>query len=340
MTNMLSNAVNRQKKDILQPFKSDIKRSQLAALCTSIDSATLVKVITGPRRCGKSTLARQAIQDRKFAYVNFEDDGIPENVNGDEILSAVEGVYGSPDIYFFDEIQNMRRWEQFIHRLHREGKNCVITGSNAHLLSSELASALTGRHRSFELLPFSYEEFLSANFENTTENFLRYIKEGGFPEVVLKYSDAQTYLSTLWDSIILKDVVRRHKVRNISSLNNLYNVMLHAVSSRFNHDSLVRSLDHQVSAPTIKNFLRYGREAYLVAELEQFHFGARKRIKSDRKGFTYDNGFVTAKRVQTSLDLGRLLENLVFIELLRRGYKPNIDLFYYVSSQGHEVDFV
>lgn len=148
------------------------------------------------------------------------------------------------------------------------------------------------------------------------------------------------WLRTLWDSIVLKDVVRRHKVRNVAALNDVYDVLINSVASKFNYESLTRSLGTKISSPTVKNFLRYASEAYLVAELCPFHFSARKRIKSDRKLYTYDNGFVTAKRVQITEDKGRLLENLVFCELVRRGARPNIELFFFQTSTGFEIDFL
>ena len=160
------------------------------------------------------------------------------------------------------------------------------------------------------------------------------------PQVVMKQVDSVEYLSTLWDSVVLKDVVRRHKVRNVAGLNDIYGLLLNAVSSKFNYDSLGRAQGNGISAPTIKKFMQYAREAYLLVELEQFHFSPRKRMKSDRKLYSYDNGFICAKRVAISQDHGRLLENLVFGELLRRGARPNVDLFYYVTSAGHEVDFI
>ncbi len=340
MANLLLNVVKRQKNDINHHLKAGYRsRSALPILQKQL-SSPLVKVILGPRRCGKSTLALMALEGKSFAYLNFEDDSIPFNTSGDEVLSALLSVYGNCEFYFFDEIQNMDRWEQFIHRIHREGKNCVVSGSNAHLLSSELATALTGRHVAIQLLPFSYFEISQKKIEEKIPDFEKYLVHGGFPQVVLNRVDPTEYLRTLWDSIVLKDIVRRHKVRNVAALNEVYDLLIASVASKFNYDSLTRSLGTRVSAPTVKNFLRYASEAYLVSELGPFHFSTRKRIKSDRKIYTYDNGFVSAKRVQISGDKGRLLENLVFCELVRRGARPNIDLFYFQTSRGYEVDFL
>ncbi len=339
MKNQIYQMLIRQRNELSQiQDRPLIDRDCEEHLDKSLDSQ-LVKVILGPRRCGKSTLAKSVLQTKPFAYLNCEDEGFPEGVSGDDIMSAMGVAYPDAQIYFFDEIQNFYQWESFLHRLHRERRNCVVTGSNSHLLSSELASALTGRHIAIELLPFSYQEFLRADLGDSDKKLMHYLTNGGFPEVVVGGADVVSYLGTLWDSIVLKDVVRRYKIRNVGELNDLYTVLLHSIGSRFNNDSLVRALNGRISAPTVKKFLMYGEQAYLFADLSRFHYGVRKRLKFDRKAYVYDNGFLLAKKVVITPDHGRLLENMVFIELVRRGFKPNMSLFYYVSGDGYEVDF-
>jgi uncharacterized protein len=336
----LERLLDRQKYELNQYVGKEYRRrDSLLALNAALNSP-LVKVILGPRRCGKSTLAKMALHGRRFGYLNFEDEGFPIDVSGDDVMTALDRMYPNAEFWFFDEIQNFDRWEQFVHRLHREGRNLIITGSNAHLLSQELASALTGRHVAIKLLPFSYKEFLGEQHDDSDVSFLTFLAEGGYPEIVTESSGSSAYLGTLWDSIILKDVVRRHKIRNVHDLHGLYTLMLHSVTSRFSNESLVRSMGNAVSAPTVKKFLMYGEQAYLFADLDRFHFGARKRLKFDRKGYIYDNGFLAAKKVSTSPDRGRLLENLVFIELVRRGFDPGFSLFYFVTQSGYEVDFL
>jgi predicted AAA+ superfamily ATPase len=340
MNNPLYQMLMRQKSEVLEtPHPSFILRDGAEHLTKVLDSP-LVKIVLGPRRCGKSTLIKQVLKNRSYAYLNCEDEGFPSGISGDEIMVALDQIYPNAKIYFFDEIQNFEKWEPFLHRLHREGRNCIVTGSNAHLLSRELASALTGRHIAIELLPFSYPEFLRCGQSDKDNALLHYLKSGGFPEVLVRGADEISYLGTLWDSIVLKDVVRRYKIRNVGELHDLYSMLLHAIGSRFNNDSLVRALNGRVSAPTVKKFLLYGNEAYLFAELPRFHYGTRKRLKFDRKAYVYDNGFLLAKKVFTSPDNGRLLENLVFIELVRQKYRPGLNLFYYVTADSYEVDFL
>ena len=340
MGNSLYQLVLRQKAELRRPLSEPIVgRESLTTLLDALESP-LVKVIIGPRRCGKSTLAKLVMRGKACAYLNFEDEGFPQQATGDDIISALKQVYPAAKYYFFDEIQNFPRWESFLHRLHREGYNCLVTGSNAHLLSRELATALTGRHFALKLLPFSYRECSAAGSAEGDDALMRYLTHGGFPEVVIGKADVISYLGALWDSIVLKDVVRRYKIRNVQELHDLYTLVLHSVASRFSNDSLVRGLDAAISSPTVKKFLLYGQQAYLFAELPRFHFGARKRLKFDRKAYVYDNGFLTAKKISNSPDYGHLLENAVFIELVRRGFEPNMNLFYYVTAGGYEVDFL
>jgi len=243
------------------------------------------------------------------------------------------------DIYLFDEIQNMPRWEQFLNRIHRLGKNVVVTGSNSRLLSAELSSSLTGRHVAIELFPLSYQESLMRE-SATLQSFRSYLETGGFPEVLLSRIDSRNYLSALWDAVILKDIVQRHKVRTVGSLRDLLALCLANICSRFSHDSIARALQADLSAPTVKKFLRYAQDSYLLTELAMYHRKPRVRIKSERKIYTIDNGFFSSHKLGVLDDSSKLLENFVFVELWRRGNKPNLDLFFYKTANNLEVDFL
>lgn len=339
MDSLLRNIVRRQKGEIADLYSRDfVERSKTVQLVEQLKSP-LIKVVIGPRRAGKSTIVLQALQDERFAYLNFEDESMPEIEDGDLIVDALNSVYGEVDFYFFDEIQNLNRWEQFLNRLHRQGKNIIATGSNAKLLSEELASSLTGRHLEIEVLPLSFKEVSVIKSDQETY-FKEYLIKGGYPEIVYKNANHQSYLETLWDSIILKDIAKRKKVRNISSLTDVLNLSLTTMTSRYSVESLVRALNNDVSAPSVKKFLSYGGEAYLISELNQFSIKPKVRIKSDRKLYCIDNGFYSAKSVTYSDNYGVMLENLVFNELRSRGCKPNLNLFYYQTKSGHEVDFL
>jgi len=343
MNDLLYNITLNQRNEIEALAKNQIyTRSQEAQLATTITSP-LIKVLLGPRRAGKSTLALQVLKNRSFAYFNFEDENLPTKFSGEELVKALEKAYGKTDFLFFDEIQNFDRWEQFLNRLQRLGKNIIATGSNSKLLSEELASSLTGRHLSIEVLPLSFAEIYdikknSASTDRTTL-FDSYLHTGGFPEVILHNAPA-AYLDTLRDSIILNDISKRYKVRNIKGLRDVLSLLLSHMGTRYSGHSLRRALSNSLSITTILKFASYAQSAYLIQELVPYSLKTKIRLKADRKAYLIDNGYYTKKQVRIFDDNSRLLENFVYIELIRRGYKPNLDLFYYQTKNQFEVDFL
>lgn len=311
----------------------------------------LIKVITGPRRAGKSVFSILLLKNKDFAYLNFDDEDILKLSNYDEIVKGISEVYGETKFILFDEIQNFKNWELFVNKLQRRGFNLIITGSNAKLLSKELATSLTGRHIPIEILPFNFKEFLRAKDFETKEinlpetkgkilNYLNdYLKIGGFPEVVVKNFEPKTYLDTLADAILLKDVVKRYKVRFSQKIYDLFLYLISNFTNEFTFTKLKNTLGFN-SVNTIQNYLKYLEEAYLVFSLNRFSFKLKEQIKTAKKIYLVDNGFVLAKSFQFSQNLGRLMENLVFGELLKRGLKANENIFYYKTRNQKEIDFV
>lgn len=317
--------------------------------------SNLIKVVLGPRRAGKSVFSLMLLKDRPFMYFNFDDevlssaDGIVTN----ELMKELHAVYGQVKTVLFDEIQNLPNWELFVNRLHREGYNLVLTGSNAHLLSKELATHLTGRHMPIEILPFDFNEFLRAKkFQidaeysalpqqrgrllNLMEN---YLVNGGFPEVVVNNVGPKDYLEVLFDALVFKDVVKRHRVKFSTQIGNLG---AHLINNFANLYTVRKILDilNLKSASTTEKYIKYLEEAYLIFSLLRYSPKSIQRIKSPRKVYAVDNGFISAKAIQHSPDKGKLMENLVFTELVKRGVKANKDLFYYKTRNDREVDFV
>jgi len=311
----------------------------------------LMKVITGSRRVGKSVFAMLLLKNRNFAYLNFDDENLLKVKNYDEIVKAIFEVYPKPEFIFFDEIQNLENWELFVNKLQRRGCNLILTGSNAKLLSKELGTVLTGRYIPIEILPFSFKEFLKAKDFKIKKEYLEipenkgkilnyldeYLKNGGFPEVTVKNLDAGNYLETLFDAILFKDVVKRHKVRFPQKIYDLSFYLVSNFSSEFSFTKLKKVLDFQ-SVVTVQNYLKYLEEAYLVFTLNRFSFKAKEQIKTPKKVYLIDNSFITAKSFQFSQNLGKLMENLVFNEFLRKGYKPNKNIFYYKTRNGKEIE--
>lgn len=350
MNDILLKIVQSQKEEYLaQTAPLEVARDIEGAFRESF-TAPLIKVVIGPRRAGKSTLVRRILSGTPHAHLNFEDDRLPAAIDTDDLLHALKITWGE-DAYqtlFFDEIQNLDRWEQFLHRLHRARKNIFVTGSNSRLLSKELGTSLTGRYHCLTLLPFSWQETQRARAlvklaspDTASQIFHQYLMEGGFPDVALKNAEAASYMSQLWGAILSRDIVDRYRVRNIPALRALGELVLQAVGSRVSGRSLQKALPHRLSNTTLENYLAYGEEAFLFHLLQKFEPSLAKQKKADRKPYAYDTGFIRSVRPSlVSASQGQLLENFVFLELIRRGAQPNIDLFYFHSPKQEEVDFV
>lgn len=312
----------------------------------------LIKVITGPRRAGKSVFSLLLLKGIEFAYLNFDDENLLKVQNYDEIIAGLEEIYPGVKCAIFDEIQNLPQWEIFVNKLQRRGYNLILTGSNARLLGSELATALTGRYISAEIFPFSFSEYLKSRGITFKDEFLppeqkgillnqltRYLKEGGFPEVSVQHVDSKIYLETLFDALLLKDVVTRHKVRFPRRIYDLALYMLSHFCSEFTFTRIKNNLGFNSTA-TVEKYIHYLEESYLLFCLNRFSFKMKEQFKAPRKIYCVDNGFISARAFQSSQNSGRLMENCVFIELLRRGFKTNKSLFYYRTRNKREVDFV
>lgn len=308
----------------------------------------LIKLITGPRRVGKSVFALLMLQGKNFAYLNFDDNQLLEKWDEDLAMSALEDVYPDYDFMLLDEIQNLPDWDLWVSKLYRRGKNLIITGSNAKMLSSEMATVLTGRYLQIEMLPFSLEETMSwKNISTDREEQAAqaimladdYMRNGGYPETIPSRSITKSYLSTLFDSILLKDVAQRHKVRNTNDLYNLATYLLSNFCNPISANELAGELGMS-SVATTKKFCEYLNEPYLFFYLPRFNNKLKLMNKAPKKVYVVDNGFVQSTAFNLSENLGRLLENQVFVELLRRGYIPGQTLFYYRTRNDKEIDFV
>lgn len=308
----------------------------------------LIKLITGPRRVGKSVFALLMLQGKNFAYLNFDDNQLLEKWDEDLAMSALDDVYPDYDFMLLDEIQNLPDWDLWVSKLYRRGKNLIITGSNAKMLSSEIATVLTGRYLQIEMLPFSLEEIMSwKNISPDREEQAAraivladdYMRNGGYPETIPARSITKSYLSTLFDSILLKDVAQRHKVRNTTDLYNLATYLLSNFCNPISANELAGELGLS-SVATTKKFCDYLNEPYLFFYLPRFNNKLKLMNKAPKKVYVVDNGFVQSTAFNLSENLGRLLENQVFVELLRRGYIPGQTLFYYRTRNDKEIDFV
>ena len=313
-------------------------------------SSSLIKLITGPRRVGKSTQALLMLRDKNFAYLNFDNYSLLDAWDANLVMRMLDDVYPGYEYILLDEVQNLDGWDLWVSELYRLGKNLVITGSNARMLSSEMATVLTGKYLQLEMLPFSLEEFFDwnkldlhfLNPEDKTNSLVLaddYLRNGGYPEVVASRQLTRSYLATLFDSIVWKDVAKRHNVRNVTDLNNLAMYLVSNFCNPVSANDLTTELGFS-SVNTTRKYMEYLHEPYLFYYLSRYNNKLKLMKKAPRKVYVVDNGFVTSKAFSLSDNLGRLLENQVFIELVRRGYDVERTMFYYRSRNDKEVDFV
>ena len=313
-------------------------------------NSSLIKLITGPRRVGKSTQALLMLRDKNFAYLNFDNYSLLEAWDANLVMRMLDDVYPGYEYILLDEVQNLDGWDLWVSELYRLGKNLVITGSNARMLSSEMATVLTGKYLQLEMLPFSLEEFFDwnkldlhcLNPEDKTNSLVLaddYLRNGGYPEVVASRQLTRSYLDTLFDSIVWKDVAKRHNVRNVTDLNNLAMYLVSNFCNPVSANDLTTELGFS-SVNTTRKYMDYLHEPYLFYYLSRYNNKLKLMKKAPRKVYVVDNGFVTSKAFSLSDNLGRLLENQVFIELVRRGYDVERTMFYYRSRNDKEVDFV
>ncbi|MCX6226540.1 MAG: ATP-binding protein [Bacteroidia bacterium] len=305
----------------------------------------LISVIIGPRRAGKSFFAMHAVgRNPGIGYANFDEERLLQVGNFDEIISAIRAVYQDPKLLLFDEIQNVSQWEIIVNRLHRNGYKLVLTGSNSHLLSSDLATHLTGRHFCTYVFTFSFKEILtllphSEIIADLQQRCSEYVMKGGFPEVWVKNYDPVDYLATLFDSIILKDIVKRYHVRFPNALTDLAQIMITNISGEFSITSIQKLAKFNSNHTTVK-YLGYLEEAFLLFSIPRFSNKISEQQKSGKKYYCYDNGYFQAKAFKFSPNTGKLFENTVAINLKQRELEGSLELFFYKNQKQEEVDFV
>lgn len=306
----------------------------------------MIKLITGPRRAGKSSLALQMLRGQNFAYLNFDDSTLLDGFDGSKVEDLLDEVYNGYKFLLLDEVQNLTGWSIWVEKLYRRGTNLIITGSNANMLSDDIAAVLSGRYLEIRLYPFSAEEYKSYRQKSeqnaVPENVLydNFLKYGGYPEIALTPQVCEGYISSLYDSTIVKDIVKRYKVRKVDELYNVADWLLSNFTNTFSVTSLTEDLN-MGSVTTVQKYCRYLQNTYLFQYLPRFNNKMKLMNKADRKCYVVDNGYIFARAFELSSNLGRLLENMVFLELLKNGYNLKMhELFYYRSRNDREVDFV
>ena len=318
----------------------------------------LIKVMTGIRRCGKSVmlelikqeLIESGINPAQLISTNFEDMNYSHLQTAqalhDEITKRVAEVKGKAYL-FFDEIQEVTNWEKCINSF-RVSLDCdiYITGSNAKLLSGELATYLGGRYVEFIIYPFSFREFIELYHPvvpnaSIQKSFQKYLLLGGMPYLAnLRYADAPSkqYLQDLFNSVQLKDIVKRNKIRDVDLLERIISYVMANMGTTFSANSLAKFLknERRTTAPeTILNYIKYCCEAYLFYQVKREDIQGKQVLASNEKYYIADHGIREAVFGGNTRDINLVLENIVYLELLRRGYEITVG-----RAGDKEIDFV
>ena len=316
-------------------------------------NSKLAQVVIGVRRSGKSTLCFNALRKSgvHYAYANFDDERLEEleTKDLDNVLQTLYKIYGKFDYLFLDEIQNIDGWPLFVNRLLRQKIHIIITGSNAKLLSAELATHLTGRHHKIELFPFSFKDWCSIKEVDytrlTTKNkgllskaYEEYFHQGGFPELISSEENPKEYIGTLIDNIISQDIKKRYKIRNIDALKRLTHHILNETPTLIVKDAL-QSIIGIKSERTLGNYLMYLNQTYLISTISKYSSRSRERSRNE-KSYAIDVAFLDKRENAFSGEnLGWRLETIVYLELLRRKAGTENDIYYY-QGRSAEADFV
>lgn len=347
----MKSVVLQQKEERDMLLSSDYQKRYEYDQAVYMRDSRPIKLITGPRRAGKSVLALQMLKGCNFAYLNFDDSALINGFTEDAVEQAVAEVYPGYEYLLLDEVQNLPGWSLWVEKLYRRGVNLIITGSNANMLSDDMAAVLSGRFIEIRLFPFSaveYIQFTGSGAGAETPQMIaalnvaleRFSQYGGYPEVAKTPQVTSGYLSSLYDTIITKDIVRRYRIRKVDELYSVADWLLSNFTNPFSFNSLAEELEVS-SVLTVQKYCSYLQNTYLFQYLPRFSSKLKLMKKADRKVYVVDNGFVMARAFELSKNFGRLLENLVFLELIKRGYDlKKYELFYYRSRNDRETDFV
>lgn len=343
-----------QLKRILLDQKSYFKnRNNL--ICRDVDYDLYIRtsqivVISGVRRCGKSCLLalfrqKMDLSEKEFCYLNCDDERLQlDETLLDQVHSLHLELFGKEPVFFFDEIQMVPHWEKFVNRMYECGHKIFVTGSNARLLSSEIASALTGRNRVITLFPFSFKEYLrfkgheyqidaltTAAKSQLLADLNAYQWTGGFP-LVLQENDLEI-LHTWFQDILYRDVVSRYRLSQVKELRHLAIYLFSNVSKPFSYSTL-QKVSELKSTSSVSEYLQYLEQSYLFFYLPKFDYSVKKQMLNSKKLYVIDAGAINRLGFHFSEEKGRLLENTIYLELLRRGK----EVYYHRGEK--ECDFV
>ena len=320
--------------------------------------------VIGGRRVGKTYYLFYHFQKlreegKNVVFFSFDDDRIypPRLETLQTVIKVSKKIYPEGKIYyFFDEIQELSNWELAVKRLiERENSFVVVTGSSSKLLSKEIATQLRGRTVSHELFPLSFKEVVRCDKKVDSLTYLsekevskikglleNYVLRGGYPEIAINKLDARKVLAEYFDVMIFRDIVERWNIKNYKAVKLFLTLAISNFSSKFSINRLsnyMKTLGIRISKNSLYNYLEYANDAYILFPVKKFLHSPKEMEQSVPKIYVIDNGLINVVSYTYSRNLGRLMENLVFLEL-RRKYKENKEIFYFQTKEGYEVDFL
>ncbi len=323
----------------------------------------VIKIITGIRRCGKSYLFKLIINELKEKGIPESDillidlelpkyNSITTREQLDEIVLKFLETHENQVYLFFDEIQNVKDWEISINSYYKlENTDIYITGSNSKLMSKEFATLLTGRYVNIEMYPFSFNEFLDYKEElnqppaiqnelNTdVENYFEeYRQYGGIPLAISSQIDKELVLNGIYSSIILNDIIERYEIRNAGLFNRIVKYIIENTGNLISANAIYKYLKHEklnITKQTIYNYLEYLENAYFISKASKEDLIGKKEIMGSEKFYLIDNGFYKSQLEEKQENIGHILENIVYVELKRHGYKITVG-----NVNDYEIDFV
>ena len=354
-------------KQYILDKKEDIRDLKVERRLIRFPETNLVTSIIGPRRSGKTysiydyILNKKKLEDREYILINFEDEKII-SMDRNSIIKSLdyhEEIYGvKPRYIFLDEIQSLENWENWVYTLYEKKKyRIILTGSSSKLLSKEIATQLRGRSITIKILPISFQELLnynkikikkyySSSEENKIKNLLQlYLKNGGFPDIVFGNIDEGNFFREYIDLVVFRDLVERFNIRNIFLIRLLINSMLTSFSKNFSiHKiySVLKSKGIETSKKTLYHYSKLFEDIIFSFLLPKFSYSIRESMLSIPKIYINDTGLINhTLLLKFEENIGRLMENICFLELYRRSNeKPSSEIYYWRDYQQREVDFI
>ena len=313
----------------------------------------LIKVITGVRRCGKSTLLlmykkyllKSGVSDDHIIFINFEDLENEELTNYKMLFNYINGLIKDNKKYYIilDEIQNVNKFQKAIDSLYlKRNVDIYITGSNAYMLSSEIATFISGRYIQIEMLPLSYKEYLEGTKVNEKEqSLMSYIENTSFPQALQFMDDKiilKDYIENLFNTIIVKDILNRKKISDIIIFKSIFRFVIDNIGSTVSSKKISNTLTsdgRKVDAKTVEKYINAMMESYILYQVKRYDIKGKQYLKSQEKYYIVDVGFKHSLLPNSRLDIGHIIENIVYLELIRRGYKVFIG-----KVNDCEIDFM